>query len=208
MRVPVSALAAAVLLAGCGSTSDAVERPDLTALSRAITDVPQNANVLGDKRAKWTFAIYAQPASDGVATKVLPQLDALVKAKVASGELNVKFRAIGPTAASKVIVAAGVQGRFWPALVAFGENRTLDARGLLRRAGVADVDKAITQTADPRVVRSIARNGRIARLAGARGDADLYVVANRRSVQVDITAQVRAGRLLQAVDAAEKKIGS
>jgi hypothetical protein len=196
----------------CGGTGDgsAGTERDIVA---AVSSVPQRAAVLGGTSAPFTLGVYVAPTSFRMSTTVLPQLPALISRFVRDGRLKIKVRLLGGAPygaagdarrATELVQAAGLQSRFWSAFVHFAYTYagTLDqfaAKDLLRVARVGDVSRAWHDSTGRRVTHSIRRNDRIASLAGSKGWRDTYVVADARGVQLNVTADANAGRLVPAV---------
>ncbi|MEJ7797194.1 MAG: hypothetical protein WKF42_01750 [Solirubrobacteraceae bacterium] len=175
------AVAGVGVFAACGSGNPAADDAQVGRGLEAIKGIPQDGSTLGDPKAPWTLSVISTPTSfelDGLIT----QLPALTERFVRSGRLNIQMRTPtrGPyggngeeRAVAAALLAAGLQDRYWDALVRFvpryvGGVDGRDLALLLRRAGVPDVERALRDRSSTRIRSALDRADGAA--AAADGD--------------------------------------
>lgn len=215
-----SILLTGMLLAACGALLGACDgedpAADETQVQRgiaAIAGIPQDGFTLGRQDAPWTLSVVSSATSYEL-DQFITLLPAVTDQFVRPGRLNLQLRT--PTSgryqgdgddsriAAGALLAAGLQGHFWDALVRFvpthrGQVTVNQLRALLERAGVRDVALAMRQRTSPRVHRALD----VADAAGQttnerRGVA--YVLAPAGGPAVEITNDATKGNLAVEIE--------
>jgi hypothetical protein len=208
-RAATFALAAtlSVAVAGCTAVDPVSDAQQTRRGLAAIKGVPQDGFTLGRRDAPWTLNIISSPTSyelDDLIT-VMPMLtDQFVR----GGRLKLEMRTPtkGPygangeeRAVAGVLLAAGLQDRYWNALVRFvpsytGGVTTSDLTALLRSAGVPDIARAMSDRATHRIRAALDRADLIG--TSVRGDGHLvYILTDTKGNGVDLSRQAQKGRL-------------
>ena len=185
---------AAVVLAGCGSTSSApptspTPTPTLRgagSLDQRFGDVPQHGAALGSPRAPYTLVEFADlqcPFCAAFDRDVLPDV---IDRYVRPGRLRIELRPIaflGPQSApaAAATVAAGLQNRMWQFADLFYRNQGRENSGyvtprflgrLARGAGL-DLGRFNRASSTPRLVAILRANAQAARTARITGTPGL-----------------------------------
>lgn len=183
------------LLAGCGAGNPATDVKQVGRGLQAIEGISQDGFTLGDPKAPWTLSVIASPISyelDGLIT----QLPKLVERFVRPGMLNIQMRTPtrGPygaggeeRAVAGALLAAGLQDRYWDALVRFvpgydGGVDDDDLADLLRRSGVPDVKRAMRERSSERIRSALDRADAAAASAADVSDQSEAAVAQGQAV--------------------------
>ena len=158
--------AALVSLAGC-SAGDPVSNARQTARGLdAIAGLPQDGFTLGASNAPWTLSVMSTPTSYEL-DQLITLLPSVTDGFVRDGRLKLQMRTPtrGPygangeeRAASGALLAAGLQGRYWDALIRFVANyawrrdddRAREPDGPVGRAGRRSRDGRSLQRPHPR----------------------------------------------------------
>lgn len=176
-------------LAACGTADPATDGAQVQRGLAAIEGIDQDGFTLGDPQAPSTLSIISSPTSFEL-DALITQLPALTQRFVRPGLLKLQMRT--PTKGqygsngeerevAGALLAAGLQGRYWDALVRFvpryrGRVRTGDLASLLRLAAVPDVGQAMIARSTPRVRAALDRADEVA--AAAEGGGHLvYLLA-------------------------------
>lgn len=184
----VIAAAGLAVLSACGDPNPAGDDEQVRHGLQAIKGITQDGFTLGDPDAPATLSIISAPTSFAL-DAVITQLPALTQRFVRPGRLKLQMRTptrgpYGATgeerAVAGALLAAGLQDRYWDALVRFvarygGDVKTADLVSLLRRSGVSDVDRAMTERSSPRIRAALDRADAAAADAGGRGEL-VYVL--------------------------------
>ena len=208
-RLLSAALATALIAsaAGCSAGDTASDERQVRSGLAAIAGVPQDGYTLGRPGARWTLSVISAPTSyelDHLVT-VLP---ALGERFVRGGRVKLQMRTptMGPygadgdeRAAAGALLAAGLQRRYWDALVRFvatydGEVTTSGLTALLRRSGVADIDRALADRSSPLIRAALDRADADAEKAGGTGHL-IYLLTSDGGDEFDLTRQAEKGRL-------------
>lgn len=194
LRAALAAVSVAGLT-GCGVGNPAADANRVSRGLDAIAGVPQDGFTLGDPKAPWTLSVIATPTSyelDGLIT----QLPALCERFVRPGRLNIQMRTPtrGPygangeaRAVAGALLAAGLQERYWDALVRFvptyvGGIDGGDLVRLLRRSDVPDVKRAMSARSSERIRSALDRADAAAAAAGDVSDQSGDAVAQGQVV--------------------------
>ncbi len=206
------ALAAVVIAsAGCGAGDPVSNERQVRRGLEAIQGIPQDGFTLGRGDAPWTLIIMSAPTSYEL-DNLITQLPAVVERFVRGGRLRLQMRTPtgGPyggtgeeRAVAGALLAAGLQGRYWDALVRFvptyvGGVGTDDLADLLRQSGVADVDRAMTERSSTRVRAALDRADAAAAEANGMGHPVYVLVA--RGARSDLTPQADVGQLANRIE--------
>lgn len=188
LRIAVG-VAVVATTAACGTSNPAADGAQVQRGLEAIAGIDQHGFTLGDPDAPWTLSVISSPTSFEL-DALITQLPALTERFVRPGRLNVQMRTPtkGPygadgeeRAVAGALLAAGLQDRYWDALVRFvppyrGGVGTADLASLLRRAAVPDVSLAMTERSTHRIRAALDQADEVA--AAAEGDGRLvYVLA-------------------------------
>lgn len=180
-------------------------------LLAAIEGIPQGGFTLGRSDAPWTLSIISA-ATGYELDPMISQLPALTERFVRPGRMNLQMRTPSSgsysgdgeeRAAAGALLAAGLQGRYWDALVrlvaTYREGlQANDLATLLRRSGVNDVDRAMVQRLSPRVRAALVRADAAAAAVGGQGRV-VYLLTPDDGATRDITSSVDMGRLAEAI---------
>ena len=204
------AVAAAAGLAGCRTVDSATDDAQVRAGVRAIDGIAQDGFTLGDPQAPWTLSVISSPTSFELDHLIgeLPRLTRFVR----EGRLNVQMRTPtkGPygvdgeeRVVAGVLLAAGLQDRYWDALVRFvpryrGNVSVEGLAALLRRAGVPDVDLAMTKRSNAQVRGALNRADVVAAAAAGEGQV-VYVLTSRAGAIRPLTVPDKERTLADAV---------
>lgn len=200
------------VLVGCGAGNRAADANQVSRALEAIGGIPQAGFTLGDPKAPWTLSVIASPVSyelDGLIT----QLPALSEQFLRSGTLKIQMRTPtrGPyggdgdeRAVAGALLAAGLQGRYWDALVRFvpryvGEIDSGDLVRLLRRSEVPDVRRAMLERSSERIRLALNRADAAAAAAGDVSDQSEEAVAQGQVVYMLAGGEAEAPRYLRLV---------
>lgn len=213
-RLLSTALAAALTVsaAGCGAGDPASDEWQVRSGLAAIAGVPQDGFTLGRPSARWTLSVISAPTSYEL-DQLVTLLPALSERFVRGGRVKLQMRT--PTkrrygangderAVAGVLLAAGLQRRYWDALVRFvatynGEVTTSGLTALLRRSGVADVDRALVDRSSPLVRAALDRADAVAEKAGGTGHL-IYLLTSDGGDEFDLTRQAEKGRLSAMIE--------
>ena len=182
---------AALVLAGCAEQDHGSDRVQVDRAVRAIEGIPQDGFTLGRRNARWTLTVIASATSFEL-DQMITMLPALVEHHVRPGLMKIALRTPSTgrygangdeRTAAGALLAAGAQGHFWDALVRFvpvyrGRLSEDGVRSWLRRSGVPDVSRAMTERAGDGVRAALAA----ADEAAANAAASFPAVAERRRV--------------------------
>jgi hypothetical protein len=218
MRSIAFAAVAAVLLAGCGEVHPGSDAAQVQRGMQAIDGIPQDGFTLGRPQARWTLTVISSATSFEL-DQMITMLPGLVKTFVRPGRVNIQLRTPSTgryggngdeRTAAGALLAAGLQGRYWDAVVRLaptypGRLRDTDVATLLRRSGVADVRRAMTERAGPRVRAALARADAVAATATATFPAAaarrrvMYLLTRRGEGPRDVTTDGELGRLVEVL---------
>jgi hypothetical protein len=163
-------LTIAAVLAGCHHEDPASDGAQVRRGLAAIEGIPQDGFTLGRSDAPWTLTIIS-PATSYELDQMITQLPAVSEQFVRPGRLKLQLRtpAAGSSggdgeqrAAASALLAAGLRGRYWDALVRLvpayrGALSDAAVAALLRRSGVRDVASAMAQRSTYRIQHAVDR---------------------------------------------------
>lgn len=201
----------AALLAGCHGKDPGGDSTQVRRGAAAIEGIPQDGFTLGRAEASWELSVIS-PATSLELDQLITQLPAVTEQFVRSGRINVQMRTPSTGAyggngearvADGVLLAAGLQGRYWDALVRLvpvyrGGLEADDLAALLKRSGVDNVRLAMTERSGPRVGAELVRADAAAAAAGGNGRL-LYILTPPDGAPRNLTPDVDQGRLAGAI---------
>ena len=207
----VTLAAAAVSLAGC-SAGDPVSDARQTARGLdAIAGLPQDGFTLGASNAPWTLSVISTPTSYEL-DQLITLLPTVADRYVRDGRMKLQMRTPtrGPygangeeRAAAGALLAAGLQGRYWDALIRFVANyaggvTTTELANLMAQSGVPDVDRAMIDRASDRIRGALDRADTAAAEVDGKGQVK-YVLTTPNGSAIDLTRQADKGRLAEYI---------
>lgn len=200
-------VAVSALLAACDGDDPGADEAQIRRGLKAIEGIPQSGFTLGRPHAPWTLSVISAATSYEL-DQMITQLPAVTEEFVRPGRVKLQMRT--PSAdsyrgngdarvAAAALFAAGLQGRYWDALVRFvpayrSELETHDLALLLQRAGVADVGRAMAERSSHRVRAALARADVVAADADSPGRI-VYLLTTTRGFIANVTDYANTGRL-------------
>lgn len=205
-------VALAALLGACGSPNPATDGAQVQRGVKAIEGIQQDGFTLGDPQAPWTLSIISSPTSyelDGL----ISELPELARRFVRPGQLKLQMRTPtkGPYGVNGeerevagALIAAGLQNHYWDMLVRFvprydGAVTLADLVALLRRAGVPDVARAMTQRSTTQVRAALDRADEVATAIEGEGQL-VYAIARAGEAPQRLTYEQELRTLADEVE--------
>jgi hypothetical protein len=205
------AMALACAAAGCGPGDQVSDAQQTRRALAAIDGLHQDGFTLGRADAPWTLSVISSPTSYEL-DQLLTLLPGLSDRWLRTGRVRVQIRT--PTkapyaangderAVAGALLAAGLQGRYWNALVRFVANysgtvTTPLLRDLLRQSGVPDIARAMRDRSDAQIRGALNRADVVARDAHGTGHV-IYVLSSAGGAEVDLSRQADKGRLSEMI---------
>ena len=208
----------AVIFVGCGATYPGSDRAQVRRGVQAIEGLPQDGFTLGRSQARWTLTVISS-ATRYELDQLITMLPALVKRFVRPGRMNIQLRTPSTgvygangdeRTAAGALLAAGLQRRYWDALVRFvptyrGRLSDGDISALLQRSAVPDVRRAMAERASPRVRAALDRADVVAATAAtafpasAGKDRVIYLLTPHGEDPRNVTLDGDLGRLVDVL---------
>jgi hypothetical protein len=204
----------ALASAGCGGSTPVDPAAAVQQGLKAVDGIPQRGSTIGAFNAPVTLTIFDWVSDLRLADVTQNELLAIIAKDVRNGKLKVQLRTMRFRAdpdsdpAARIVQAAGLQGRFWQALVAFLPNYTGviaddTAQQAFRSAKVPSVAAAFGARQSPQVTKAIDRADTLALSMNVR-NAPKYVLVMGNGSTVDVSKDAVNGQLTQAVEKALK----
>jgi len=204
-------MAIATLITACHNENRAGDGTQVRRGMAAIEGIPQDGSTLGRGDAPWTLSVISAATSYEL-DQLITLLPAVTDQLVRPGRLKVqmytpstgRYQGNGDDRiAAGALLAAGLQGRYWDALVRFvpthrGKLTVDELVAMLRRSGVGDVRRAMTERFGPRVRVALARAEAAAKATSER-DGVAYLLTPAEGPTAEVTLPATYGKLVEEI---------